>query len=138
MVVRRLGMIVVLAVTACAPPPSPGTGAVPPAPAAGAASRQQPADPAKPGAKTVEVPILLGLASRKVEELFGMPRFVRRDGPAQIWQYGTDACTVNLFFYRDGPMLKVRHVEFRNRSADMATPGGCEGAIVSMAQPATR
>lgn len=137
MVVRRFGMIVVLAVAACAPPPSPGAGAVPPAPA-GAALRQPPADPAKPASKTVEVPMLLGLASREVEELFGVPRFVRRDGPAQIWQYGTDACTVNLFFYRDGPSLKVRHVEFRNRSADLAVAGGCEGAIVSMAQPATR
>jgi hypothetical protein len=137
MVVRRFGMIVVLAVAACAPPPSPGNRAAPAAPA-GVALRQAPPDPAKPGSKTVEVPMLLGLASREIEELFGMPRFVRRDGPAQIWQYGTDACTVSLFFYRDGPQLKVRHVEFRNRSADMATPGGCEGAIVSMAQPATR
>lgn len=131
MIVRWLGLVAVLAFAACAPPPPSRTGmpqaAVPAAPSL-------PADPGRPVSKTVDVPPLIGLASREVESLFGQPRFVRRDGPAQIWQYGTDACTVNLFFYREGPMLRVRHVEFRNRSADLATAGGCEGAVVSMVQ----
>lgn len=130
-VVRWLGLGVVLALAACAPPPSGRTGAPQ---AAVPGPGLQPSDPNRPASKTVEIPPLIGLASREVESLFGQPRFVRRDGPAQIWQYGTEACTVNLFFYRDGPMLKVRHVEFRNRSADLATAGGCEGAVVSMVQ----
>jgi hypothetical protein len=132
MIVRWLGVVAVLALSACAPPPSSRSGlpqaAVPAAPGA------QPSDPGRPAAKTVDVPPLIGLGSREVETLFGQPRFVRRDGPAQIWQYGTEACTVNLFFYRDGPMLRVRHVEFRNRSSDLAAAGGCEGAVVSMVQ----
>lgn len=132
MIVRWLGLAVALAVASCAPPPPSGpatpSAAVPAAPGA------PPGDPGKPASKSVDLPPLIGLVSREVEGLFGQPRFVRRDGPAQIWQYGTDACTVNLFFYREGPMLRVRHVEFRNRSADLATPGGCEGAVVSMVQ----
>lgn len=131
MIVRWLGVVVALAVTACAPPPSSRTTA----PSAGLpAAPGAPADPTRPAAKTVDLPPLIGLGSREVESLFGAPRFVRRDGPAQIWQYGTDACTVNLFLYRDGPMLRVRHVELRHRSADLATSGGCEGAVVSMVQ----
>ncbi len=131
MIVRWLGVVVVLALAACAPPPSARTG-VPQA--AIPATPSLPSDQSRPASKTVDVPPLIGLASREVETLFGQPRFVRRDGPAQIWQYGTDACTVNLFFYREGPMLRVRHVEFRNRSADLAAAGGCEGAVVSMVQ----
>ncbi len=130
MIVRWLGVVVVLALAACAPPP--GRTGVPQA--AIPAAPSLPGDPGRPASKTVDVPPLIGLASRDVEGLFGQPRFVRRDGPAQIWQYGTEACTVNLFFYREGPMLRVRHVEFRNRSADLAAAGGCEGAVVSMVQ----
>lgn len=133
MIVRWLGLAVALAVASCAPPPPSSRPAAPSA-AVPAAPGAPPADPGKPASKSVDPPPLIGLASREVESLFGRPRFVRRDGPAQIWQYGTDACTVNLFFYREGPMLRVRHVEFRNRSADLATPGGCEGAVVSMVQ----
>lgn len=132
MIVRWFGVVVALAVTACAPPPSSRTAA--PSAALPAAPGAPPGDPTRPASKTVDVPPLIGLGSREVESLFGAPRFVRRDGPAQIWQYGTDACTVNLFLYRDGPMLRVRHVELRHRSADLATPGGCEGAVISMVQ----
>jgi hypothetical protein len=82
------------------------------------------------------MPALVGLISRDVEGLLGRPTFVRRDGPAQIWQYGTQACTLNLFFYRDGAVLKVRHFEFRDRSADLAPAGGCDGITVSMVQKA--
>ncbi|MBM3511939.1 MAG: hypothetical protein FJX61_17650 [Alphaproteobacteria bacterium] len=78
--------------------------------------------------------MLVGLLSRDVEGLLGRPAFVRRDGPAQIWQYGTQACTLNLFFYRDGAVLKVRHFEVRDRNADLATTGGCDGVPVSMVQ----
>ena len=133
MSVRRLGALAALALLAsCAPQPSGRD--VAPVAAVPALPVPQSVEPAKPAAKSSDVPPLIGLASREVESMFGAPRFVRRDGPAQIWQYGTDACTVNLFLYREGPMLRVRHVEFRNRSADLAASGGCEGAVVSMVQ----
>ena len=131
MAVRRLGLVSALAVAACAaPPPSARIAVVPVAPAL-----HEPSEPMRAAARPTEGPRLVGLASRDVEGLFGRPRFVRRDGPAQIWQYGTDLCTLNLFLYRDGPAFKVRHVEFRDRSADLASSGRCEGALLSMVQP---
>lgn len=138
MKIRRFGLVAALAFTACSPPQPVGTvapmsAALPPP----AVSRDQPGDAAKAGPKPAEAPSLVGLVSGDVEVLFGHPRFVRRDGPAQIWQYGTDACTLNLFLYRDGAAYKVRHFEFRNRSADLASAGGCDGVILSMAQPKT-
>lgn len=136
MVVRRLGLVAALAVAACAaPPPSANTAVVPAGTQAVPAWREPHGEAMKGAPRPAEAPGLLGLLSVDVEGMFGRPRFVRRDGPAQIWQYGTDLCTLNLFLYREGPTFKVRHVEFRNRSADLASSGGCDGALVSMALP---
>lgn len=137
MAVRRWGLIAALAVAGCAAPLVPATiSIVSPAPSVAAVGREPSVEPAKTASRLpAEVPKLIGLASRDVEGLLGQPRFVRRDGPAQIWQYGSDACTVNLFLYREGPAFKVRHVEYRNRNADLASSGGCDGPVVSMLQP---
>lgn len=135
--VGRLGLLAVLAVAACAPPPSSKSSAVTSAvPPTAATWRDQPSPLPKVGPKSGEMPALVGLMSRDIEGLLGRPTFVRRDGPAQIWQYGTQACTLNLFLYRDGAVLKVRHVEFRDRNADLASVGGCDGVTVSMVQGA--
>ena len=135
MVVRRLGLVAALAVAACAAPPPSARIAV--APGGVPTWRESPSEAMKAPQRPAETPVLLGLLSRDVEGIFGRPRFVRRDGPAQIWQYGTEICTLNLFLFREGPALKVRHVEFRGRNADLATSGACEGSLISMAQPQT-
>jgi hypothetical protein len=135
MSVGRLSLLAVLTVVACAPPPSSRSSAPPSAvPPAAAFWRDVPSTLPKAGTKHAEIPALVGLVSRDVEGLLGRPAFVRRDGPAQIWQYGNNACTLNLFFYSEGAVLKVRHVEFRNRSADLVTTGGCDGVTISMVQ----
>lgn len=136
MAIRRLGLVVALAVAACAaPPPSVKTAVAPSGAPAGAAWRELPGDSMKTAPRPPGGPTLVGLASRDVEGMLGRPRFVRRDGPAQIWQYGTDRCTLNVYFYREGAALTVRHAEFRERSADLVSSGGCDGAMVSMVQP---
>ena len=136
MAIRRLGLVVALAVAACAaPPPSAKTAVVPGGAPAGSAGRELPGESTKAAPRPLGGPMLVGLASRDVEGMLGRPRFVRRDGPAQIWQYGTDRCTLNVYFYREGTALTVRHAEFRERSADLVMSGGCEGAMVSMVQP---
>jgi hypothetical protein len=132
----RLGLLAVLAVAACAPLPSGKSSVITsavPAPTA-AVWRDQPRPLPKAGPRSGEMPALVGLMSRDIEGLLGRPTFVRRDGPAQIWQYGNRACTLNLFLYRDGAVLKVRHAEFRDRNADLVSAGGCDGVTVSMVQ----
>lgn len=89
------------------------------------------------GPKSVDGPGLIGLATGEVEGLLGHPRFVRRDGPAQLWQYGTKACTLNLFFYPEASVLKVRHFELRDRNATLAPAGGCDGGFAALV-PAAR
>lgn len=70
---------------------------------------------------------LMGLSGDEIEALLGTPGFVRRDPPAEIWQYGTDACVLDLFLYaaeKGGPH-RVSHFEFRGRSVTGVAPAEC-------------
>ena len=56
-----------------------------------------------------------GLDRQLLITLLGEPGFMRRDGPAEIWQYKTLACTLDVFLYKDavGPVYRVIHFETR-------------------------
>ncbi len=60
---------------------------------------------------------LLGLAGTVVALQLGVPSLIRRDGTAEIWQYKTTACILDVFLYASGDEQIVRHVELRNRNA---------------------
>ena len=54
-----------------------------------------------------------------VAALFGLPRLLRRDPPAELWQYARRSCVLHLFLYRspaDG-RYRVRHYETAARGA---------------------
>lgn len=57
--------------------------------------------------------------------VLGAPDFVRRDGPAQIWQYRAENCVFDLFLYRDGGISRVDHVELRERGATNESAEAC-------------
>jgi len=70
---------------------------------------------------------LMGLTGDDLKALLGAPRFVRRDRPAEIWQYGTDTCVLDLFLYagdKGGPH-RVSHFEFRGRTVAGVAPADC-------------
>lgn len=70
---------------------------------------------------------LMGLSGDEIKALLGTPGFVRRDPPAEIWQYGTNACVLDLFLYaaeKGGPH-RVSHFEFRGRSVTGVAPAEC-------------
>jgi hypothetical protein len=60
----------------------------------------------------------LGFGPDRLLPALGAPDFVRRDGPAQIWQYRAKHCVLDLFLYGEGDASRVEHVELRER-----TPG---------------
>src|SRR5260221_5762501 len=45
---------------------------------------------------------LIGLERGDVEARLGPPALRRRDAPAEIWQYRSPLCVLDLFLYRDG------------------------------------
>ena len=74
---------------------------------------------------------LLGLARADVAALLGPPRLLRRDPPAEMWQYRNEGCVLHLFLY---PVpadtgYEVRHVELRGR-AGAPVPARCYAGLI--------
>ena len=60
----------------------------------------------------------LGTSPRKLETELGSPVQVRREPPAEIWQYRDSQCVLDLFLYpgENGPA--VTHIEARDPTAE--------------------
>jgi hypothetical protein len=94
----RLGGLPLLILLALAPP------------LAGCVTTQQ-ASRSRP-AVTAEQ--LMGQDSQAVLVALGQPRRVRKEAPAEVWQYNAGSCVVDLFLYPDGGKQKVMHLEARD------------------------
>jgi hypothetical protein len=98
---------------------------VPATPAAPAASAPEAVPPpqasAIPGAQAAAIPTVPQLArfhdmrAADVEALVGDPDFRRVEPPAELWQYRTAECVVDLFFYGQGEDRRVVHEDARGR-----------------------
>ena len=75
---------------------------------------------------------LLGMARADVAALLGPPNILRRDPPAEMWQYQNEACVVHVFLFvaKAEAGYRVRHVEVRDRRSD-AAPAGCYDGLIS-------
>lgn len=80
---------------------------------------------------------LVGLGPASIAERLGSPAFVRRDGPAEVWQYAADACVLDVFLYRDGNAFKVSYVTLRGRGAADLSRRACYAGMLraQAAQP---
>lgn len=58
---------------------------------------------------------LLRLDGQRVANLLGAASFVRRDGPAEVWQYRAEACVLDVYLYKEPGVLTVAHVDLRKR-----------------------
>ncbi len=68
---------------------------------------------------------LLGLDNAALRRSLGKPVQIRNEYIAQVWQYVTGDCVVDLYLYdRDGG-LKVTYVEARSRSAEPTPTNRC-------------
>ena len=61
---------------------------------------------------------LLGLDEASLKHWFGSPSFIRRDYPAEVWQYRAKACVLELYLYPADDHMAVTHAE--------ATSGGMQ------------
>lgn len=69
---------------------------------------------------------LLGLDHSALRRALGKPAQVRREFSAQVWQYVTGDCVVDLYLYDDDAgALKVTYVEARSRSAEQKPTARC-------------
>ena len=105
------------------------------------AAAQQPAQPApapqqaKQPAAAVALPRaaaiddnperLMGLSPNGVARLLGDPALVRREPPAEIWQYLGASCVFDVFLYENAGAQRVTYLEARDRKARRIEERGC-------------
>src|SRR5690606_7847713 len=74
---------------------------------------------------------LTGFTEAQVEELLGPPLAVRRDDPAESWQYATSDCVLDLFFYEQTGAWRVVHMEARTIAALDAPADNCVRSVLA-------
>ena len=104
-----------------------------------ATAQQQPA-PADTGAPppqlaAIDPASLVGKTGARITALFGTPVFVRRDPPGEFWRYRSQTCVLELFFYRQGGILRVDHIETRNSGKTAQDRAKC---IAKLRKPPTQ
>ena len=85
--------------------------------AASVASLPKPKSPSLPdfSEKERDPQRLLDLGRHELASILGKPAFIRRDMSAEVWQYRTDACVLDLFLYNFESNDAVTYYEFRPR-----------------------
>jgi len=116
--------------TAALPTPRPQPVAPP-----SATAPSLPPPPPPPPAWTPPVPgpkHLVGLEGSRVNVLLGPPDFRRSDSPAEVWQYRSKACVLDLFLYggpksgkKGGAAYRVTHAELRHVGPAAVSAGDC-------------
>ncbi|HEV2678248.1 MAG TPA: hypothetical protein VGV37_27215 [Aliidongia sp.] len=80
---------------------------------------------ARPHFALAEMASLHDMSDRQLMQRLGSPDFTRRDPPAEIWQYRSASCVLDVFLYPEAGGLKVAHATTRDR-ARLGTPDdGC-------------
>ena len=64
---------------------------------------------------------LIGLDRSGLSKLLGEPRLVRRESPAEIWQYVGTECVFDVFLYEEKGAYKVIHAEARGDEVPQKT-----------------
>jgi hypothetical protein len=69
---------------------------------------------------------LIGMSRERIAEVFGEPRQVRRESPAEVWQYSSANCVIDIYLYHvTGGGLSVSFVEARDAAAMAMEPDPC-------------
>jgi hypothetical protein len=69
-----------------------------------------------------------GLTSEGLVSLLGDPNFVRKDPPAEIWQYYGGDCVLDLFLYPNQDQMSVDYAELRGKTKGETS--GCLNRII--------
>lgn len=70
---------------------------------------------ARPHFSLTEMASLTQMSDRQLTQRLGAPDFTRHDAPAEIWQYRSASCVLDVFLYPEDGGLKVVHATTRDR-----------------------
>ncbi len=77
---------------------------------------------------------LIGLDRSGVAALLGTPALIRREAPAEIWQYVTSECVVDVVLYAAGQRYAVSYLEARDNAAAVQEPRPCLNKLLRAQQ----
>jgi hypothetical protein len=78
---------------------------------------------------------LVGLPGRDISAVLGEPTHIRRDDPAEIWQYSGENCVLDFYLYRASTGMQVAYVEARDRRAQTERADSCMHALLQAGNP---
>jgi hypothetical protein len=84
-----------------------------------------PAPPPKPRLDVRELPALQNISEHELVSRLGTPDFMRKESTAEIWQYRSDTCVLDVFLYPEDGALKVMHAATRDRARLKAPENSC-------------
>ena len=68
---------------------------------------------------------VLGLGPDQLTEILGRPELMRREPPAEIWQYRGESCVFDVFLYEEAGVVRVTYLEARDESAERIAERSC-------------
>ncbi|HUL07507.1 MAG TPA: hypothetical protein VLV76_14310 [Candidatus Acidoferrum sp.] len=80
---------------------------------------------------------ILGLDSGAVRKLLGEPSLIRRDTPAEVWQYRTASCVLDVVLYDQASGPRVVYTEARTPAAEPTQAGPCLSDVLTTKRSAT-
>ena len=99
---------------------------------------QAPAPGGAPQGASLDDPAgMIGADAGAVQRLFGPPRLVRRDAPAELWQYRARDCVVDLFLYQEKDGLRLLYLEARTGTAQATAARPCLEAVLAGREKST-
>jgi hypothetical protein len=80
----------------------------------------------------------IGLGDDDLSRTLGQPKFVRKDAPAEIWQYSGADCVVDFYLYAGASGLSVAYMEARDRAAESTPADRCVKSLMQSVSAETQ
>jgi hypothetical protein len=80
---------------------------------------------------------ILGLDSGAVRKLLGEPGLIRHEEPAEVWQYRTASCVLDVVLYDQSSVQRVVYTEARTPTAEPTQAGPCLSDVLTSKRSAT-
>jgi hypothetical protein len=94
----------------------------------------RPQESVRPAAPDVTVPTpdkLVGLTPVEMMDLVGTPDLRRKEAQAEMWQYVSGPCVLDVFLYEDKEgVARVAHTNLRTQNATKTPREACLGDMV--------
>lgn len=73
---------------------------------------------------------LMGLDTETVADALGTPGQIRKEAPAQVWQYLSGDCVLDIYLYDQGGISRVTYLEARSPKAEPSPTERCVKSVL--------